>query len=69
MEARINHTAHSVTTPRIGCGGGFLWRPYVPQRNDGTIDDDTIHCPLNIKFIRSCYVREAERIIFRYIHG
>jgi len=25
-------------TRRIECGGGFLWTPYVPQRNDGTID-------------------------------
>jgi hypothetical protein len=23
---------------KIECGGGFLWMPYVPQRNDGTID-------------------------------
>jgi len=25
-------------SPRIECGGGILWMPYVPQRNDGTID-------------------------------
>jgi hypothetical protein len=25
-------------TRRIECGGGFLWTPYVPQRNDGTTD-------------------------------
>ena len=28
----------SSATPRTECGGGFLWMPYVPQRNDGTID-------------------------------
>ena len=25
-------------TRRIECDEGFLWMPYVPQRNDGTID-------------------------------
>jgi hypothetical protein len=25
-------------SPRIKCGGGILWMPYVPQRNDGTND-------------------------------
>jgi len=24
-------------SPRIECGGGILWMPYVPQQNDGTI--------------------------------
>jgi len=23
-------------SPRIECGGGILWMPYVPQRSDGT---------------------------------
>jgi len=27
-------------SPRIECGGGILWMPYVQQRNDGTIDDE-----------------------------
>jgi len=25
-------------SPKIVWGGGILWMPYVPQRNDGTID-------------------------------
>jgi hypothetical protein len=29
-------------TQGIEYGGGFLWMPYVPQRNDGTIDDDRV---------------------------
>ena len=44
----------SSVTPRIECGGGFLWMPYVPQRNDGTID-----------WLSSCFVHTVyHRLLF-----
>jgi hypothetical protein len=34
----MKKTWAEIVTRKIECGGGFLWTPYVPQRNDGTID-------------------------------